>query len=210
MNSRKLLMIGMLAALLSGCVRDSWTYQAVPDINIARPNQLDSQGVLVLKTRPEANSALPESVKQYLKQTDPNFASRHTILVASYHHDAASYNTTMGRTLVIFLDGQPQVGQYWLNPDNAVLLSYSAYSAPARERVGLQGSIKIDEVNGNKIVAEVAVRDTTEIDSSNFLDRPFDPLNRAWPFRFWGKHTFAVTDPNDPTFDRSAVKFVNQ
>jgi hypothetical protein len=115
----------------------------------------------------------------------------------------------MGQTLVIFLDGAPKPGEYWLNPDNAVLITYSAYSAPQRERVALVGSVTILQTGGPEIVAKLAVSDTTAIDTSLFLDRPWDPINRQWPYELKGIFKFGVTEPGDPLFAKSAVKWVS-
>jgi hypothetical protein len=182
-------------AISAGCSHDSWSYRAVPDTNLSRPNQIDTRGALVLKQ--EAATA-------------PKPATRQTVLMASWQHESALYHHDVGRTLVIFLDAQPKPGQYWLTADNAVLLTYSAYSAPARERVNLSGSIRIDRVEGNSIIADVAVRDTNEIDSSEALDRPWDPMYQQFPFVLKGQHTFAVTTPSDPVFEKSAIKWVAQ
>src|SRR6476660_2218963 len=53
MTLRKLgLAVGIGVIGLGGCARDVWSYRAVPDINISRPNQIDTKGALVLKTEP--------------------------------------------------------------------------------------------------------------------------------------------------------------
>jgi hypothetical protein len=132
------------------------------------------------------------------------------VLVANWQHESSMYHHNVARTLVIFLDGQPRPGRYWLTPDNSVLLTYSSYTAPERERVNLAGSIRINEVHGDQIIADIAVRDTTDIDSSNFIERPFDPMNQIAPFVLYGTHTFAVTNPSDPLFERAAVRWIAQ
>ena len=212
MTLRKLgLAVGIGVIGLGGCARDVWSYRAVPDINISRPNQIDTKGALVLKTEPaNAPSAFATPAEGSTRLADPSAPSRRTVLVANWQHESAMYHHDVARTLVIFLDGQPRPGQYWLTPDNAVLLTFSAYSAPERVRVNLTGSIRIDQVHGNQIVADVAVRDTTEIDTSLFFERPFDPMYQIAPFVLYGTHTFAVTDPNDPLFAKAAVKWVAQ
>jgi hypothetical protein len=197
--------VGMLA----GCGHDTWSYRAVPDINISRPNELDSEGRLVLKLEPEGTVRQTPELQQWLHE-HPEAAAKRTVLMASFQHDSEWYSYTHGRTLVIFLEGAPKLGQYWLNPDNAVLITYSAYSGPARERVALVGSVTIDQINGHDIVAKIACRDSTEIDTSLFLDQPWDPVNREEPFVLRGKFHFDITEPTDPVFEKSAVKWVNR
>jgi hypothetical protein len=197
----------VLFALLAGCAHDNWSYRAVPDITISRPDELDNEGRLVLKMEPDAGSLQTPAMQQWLHE-HPAAAAKRTVLMASWRHESAFYSHSMGRTLVIFLDGAPKPGEYWINPDNAVLITYSAYSPPSRERVALVGSVTIDEVGGRQIVARLAVRDTTAIDTSLFLDHPWDPVNRTWPFTLRGKFTFDVTEPGDPLFEKSAIKWV--
>jgi hypothetical protein len=190
----KAIVAAAVLAGAAGCSHDTWSYRAVPDTNLSRPNQIDTRGALVLK----AEGAITAT------------ASKQTVLMASWQHDSALYHHNVGRTLVVFLDGQPKPGQYWLTADNAVLLTYSAYSAPERERVNLTGSIRIDRIEGSSIIADVAVRDTTEIDSNEGVERPWDPMYRQFPFVLKGQHTFAVTTPADPVFEKSAVKWITQ
>jgi hypothetical protein len=189
--------ISVLAAGLVGCSHDTWNYRVVPDTQLARPNPLDTRGALILQEGQTVS-----------KPTAP--AGRQTVIMASWKHESSFYDQSVGRTLVIFLDGKPRPGQYWLTADNAVLLTYSAYSAPARERVNLSGSIRIEKVEGDGVVADIAVLDSTEIDSSNYLDRPWDPVNQQFPFRLRGTHKFAVTTTSDPVFEKAAVKWVTQ
>jgi hypothetical protein len=197
----------LLLLVAGGCSHDTWSYRAVPDTNISRPNQLDTRGALLIRS--DAQAAAAASAPGRSSPDDVTTPGRRTVLVASWQHESTPYDGSMGRTLVIFLNGEPKPGQYWINADNAVLLSYSAYSTPTRERVNLEGSIKINHVDGKAVVAEVAVRDTTFVDSTNFLSRPWDPLNRTAPFLLKGQHTFALTTPNDPLFEQSAVKWVS-
>jgi hypothetical protein len=195
--------------VLTGCGYDSWNYRAVPGVTISRPDLLDNEGRLVLKMEADAGSLQSPEMLRWLHD-HPAAAAKRTVLVASFRHESWFYSHTMGRTLVVFLDGAPKPGQIWLNPDNAVLITYSAYSAPSRERVALVGSVTIDKIDGKEIIARVAVRDTTEIDSSLFVDRPWDPINRTWPFTLRGTFTFDVTEPKDPLFEKSAVKWVTR
>jgi hypothetical protein len=190
----KAIVSAAIVAGVAGCSHDTWSYRAVPDTNLSRPNQLDTRGALVLRSDGTTTAA----------------ASKQTVLMASWQHDSAMYQHNVGRTLLIFIDGHPKPGQYWVTADNAVLLTYSAYTAPARERVNLAGSIRIDRIEGNSIIADVAVRDAAEIDSSEGLERWWDPMYRQFPFELQGKHTFAVTTPADPVFEKSAVKWVTQ
>ncbi|HSV16091.1 MAG TPA: hypothetical protein VLI90_17655 [Tepidisphaeraceae bacterium] len=191
----KTIVAAAAVVIAAGCSRDTWSYRAVPDTNLSRPNPMATRGTLVLKGD-SGTEAAP--------------LSKQTVLMASWQHDSALYHHNVGRTLVIFIDGQPKPGQYWLTSENAVLLTYSAYSAPARERVNLAGSIRVDRVEGNRIVADVAVQETSEIDSSEFIDHPWDAMYTLPPFRLRGQHTFAVTTPADPIFEKSAVKWVAQ
>ena len=48
-----------------------------------------------------------------------------------------------------------------------MLVSYSAYAAPTRERVGLEGSIKVIKIQGNQITADISCRDVTDIDETH-------------------------------------------
>jgi hypothetical protein len=204
----KYLKLGVFLALCSfvgGC--DSWNYRAVPDITISRPDQLDNEGRLVLKVEPDAATLQTPAMLQWLHD-HPAAAAKRTVLMASRRHESPFYNQTMGQTLVIFLDGAPKPGEYWLTPDNAVLITYSAYSAPERERVALVGSVTIEKTDGRQIVAKLAVKDTTEIDTSLFVDHPYDPVNQQWPYEIRGTYTFQVTQPGDPLFEKSAVKWV--
>jgi hypothetical protein len=204
----KYLKLGVFLALCSfvgGC--DSWNYRAVPDITISRPDQLDNEGRLVLKVEPDATAMQSPAMLQWLHE-HPAAAAKRTVLMVSRRHVSPFYNQTMGQTLVIFLDGAPKPGEYWLTPDNAVLITYSAYSAPQRERVALVGSVTIEQADSKQIVAKLAVLDTTEIDTSLFVDRPWDPVNRQWPYSIKGTYTFDVTQPGDPLFEKSAVKWV--
>ena len=195
----------------AGCARDVWSYRAVPDVNIARPTQQDSEGVVVLETEPDEppSSKVPTAVERWLRQTQPTVASRRTVLMVSWKHETFYDDDSGGRTLLVFLTGAPKVGRVWLDPDNSVLLTYSGYSAPAHERVNLVGSINVKKVLGDRLVADVTCGDVSAPDSTAFLERPWDPTSRMWPFRLGGTYTFAYTTPADPLFKKSAVQWVH-
>lgn len=131
-----------------------------------------------------------------------------TVLVASVQRDWGSYDRSIGHTVVLFIDGTPTPGEYWLNADNSVLIRYSAYSAPARTRVGLIGSVKIISVNGNEIVADVVFRETTEADTSVFTEHPYDIAAWQIPWVVKGRRTFKITDQDDPALKKAAVQWV--
>ena len=130
-----------------------------------------------------------------------------TVLVASVRRDFGSYDRSVGRTIVLFIDGDPKPGEYWLTADNSVLISFSAFSAPARTRVGLIGSVKILEVDGNRITADVAIQETTEADSTLWVERPYDANNWQAPWRITGRRTFVVTDQEDPILRTAKVEW---
>src|SRR5260370_31320272 len=73
-------------------------------------------------------------------------SSPQTVLVVSVQRDFGRYDNSIGRSVVMFLDGLPTPGQYWMSSENSVLITYSAWSAPARSRVALNGSVKIVKV----------------------------------------------------------------
>jgi hypothetical protein len=187
---------------LGGCVHDSWSYKAVPDVLVSRSENLSGQGPLLL--RAESTDA-----RAGIAATQPA-PSRQTVLMVSWKHDLGTYRSSVDRTLVVTLDGPLHPGQYWLTPDNAVLVTSSAYSAPMRERVHLAGSIKIEQINARDITAEVAVRETQDVDSTGFIDRPYDPAYRQWPFALAGRRTFAIARANDASLDPSAVKWAGE
>lgn len=189
----------IMAGLAGGCVHDAWSYKAVPDVLVSRADNLSAQGPLILRAGPAATAA---------PTTQP--APRQTVLMASWKHDAGTYRSSVDRTLVVTLDGDLHPGQYWLTPDNAMLITSSAYSAPMRERVHLTGSIKIEQINPRDITAQVAIRETQDVDSTGFIDRPYDPAYRQWPFVLTGQRTFAIASPNDPSLDPSAVKWAGE
>jgi hypothetical protein len=199
--------LGISALLLAGC--QSWTYRAVPNVNVSRPNELGSEGPLELKIEP-AGPVMSAADRKWVRDHEIGVASVQTVLVASWQRDMGTYQSNCGRTLVILLDGTPKPGRVWLTPENSMLINYSSYSAPSRQRIGLEGSINILRVNGDKIDTEIAARDTTDIDSSQFMDRPWDTLNRQFPFKLTGRHTFAITTPDDPLFKTAGVKWEGQ
>lgn len=203
-----LLPLAVLTASLTGCVHSGWSYKAVPDITMSRADDPAATGPVLLRTEGalQTPASLPPS------KIDSQFrpAARQTVLVAQYRQDLGAYDTTLGKTLIVCLDGAPKPGEYWLTPDNTVLVTYSSYSAPSRERVNLVGSIKILKITGDHITADCAVRDTTEGDSSIFVDRPYDPVATQFPFMLTGVHDFTITTPSDPTFDQASLRWVTR
>ena len=131
-----------------------------------------------------------------------------TVLVASVRRDWGSYDRSIGRTVVLFIDGTPAPGEYWLNADNSVLITYSAYTAPARTRVGLNGSLKIISMNDKEIVADVAFRETSEADSTVLAEHPYDPAAWQIPWVVIGRRTFQITTQDDPSLKKAAVQWV--
>jgi hypothetical protein len=149
--------------------------------------------------------------RKWIRDHEIGVPSKQTVLVASWTHNVmGTYQSECGRTLVVLLDGAPKPGRVWLTAENSMLINYSSYSAPSRQRIGLEGSIDILRVRGDEIDTEVAARDTTDIDSSQFMDRPWDTLNRQFPFKLTGRHTFAITTPDDPIFKTAGVKWEGQ
>jgi hypothetical protein len=133
---------------------------------------------------------------------------KQTVLMISEHKNWGDYGSSFGRTVVLIIDGPLKPGQYWLTPENSVLIMYSSQSAPARTRVGLAGSVKVLSVHDDQIVADVAVRQTFDTDSGDFMDHYQDPTVWQIPWLIEGKHTFVVTKPSDPAFEKSAVRWV--
>ena len=130
-----------------------------------------------------------------------------TVLVLSEQKDLGSYDKSVGRSVVLFIEGGPVAGEYWLNADNSVLISYSAYTAPARTRMGLHGSVKIIEVNADRIIADVAIRETTEADSTLWVEKPYDPVHWQIPWVITGRHSFKITTPEDPALKKASVQW---
>lgn len=131
-----------------------------------------------------------------------------TVLMASVRRDFGRYETSVGRTVVLFIDGDPTPGEYWLNPDNSVLIGFSAYSAPARTRVGLTGSIKIISVKDGNVEADIAIHETTEADSTLWVERPYDPMNWQAPWTVTGRHVFQMTTQDDPALRKAALQWI--
>jgi hypothetical protein len=132
-----------------------------------------------------------------------------TVLMGNVRRDWGDHGSSVGRTFVLFIDGPPQVGDYWMNSDNSVLISYSAWSAPARTHIGLNGSVKILAVRGDKIDAYVALRETTESDTTEWVTHYWDPNYYQWPWIINGRHTFQITSSADPAFQKAAIRWIN-
>jgi len=295
-------LLGLVA--VAGCYSQSYDYRAVSNIGITRPNDVGSQGPMILvaattnlsktaATHPSLGSAIDrltlnqianmdrtmaedlrelqeahahldelkvtypatdervndaeESVRIAQKRVDtyaadwrelqkklaiaesPNYGSpaelngspfeaasvtgsasqlKQTVLMISEHKKWGDYGTSFGRTVVLIIDGPVKPGQYWLTPENSVLIMYSSQSAPARTRVGLAGSVKVLSVQDDKIVADVSVRQTFDTDSGDFMDHYQDPTVWQTPWLIESRHTFMVTKPGDPAFENSQVHWV--
>jgi hypothetical protein len=144
---------------------------------------------------------LPPPVKQELK------SSPQTVLVVAMQRDFGRYDNSIGRSVVMFLDGPPAPGQYWMNPDNSVLITYSAWSAPARSRVALDGSVKILRVTEGQIVADVAFRENTESDSTEWVAHLHDPVYWQAPWVVTRRCVFRMTTTDDPAWGKAAVRW---
>jgi hypothetical protein len=130
-----------------------------------------------------------------------------TVLMGSVTKSFGDRASSVTRTFVLMLDGQPRPGTYWLTPDNSMLISYSSWSPPSRTRVGLTGSVKVLAVNGNKIDAQICIRETTEADTGEFVSEfhYLDPAYYQTPWVVNSHQTFIITDKNDPAFDKAGV-----
>src|SRR5438270_8365696 len=65
--------------LLSGCFHESWSFRATPSLNIARPNELGSEGPLVLLVVDKPDPGSPRAASAgVLKSamTDPVFQAK--------------------------------------------------------------------------------------------------------------------------------------
>src|SRR5207237_8085156 len=65
--------------LLTGCFHQSWSFRAAPNLNIARPNELGSEGPLVLVVADKADAGSPRAASAGILQsamTDPVFRSK--------------------------------------------------------------------------------------------------------------------------------------
>jgi hypothetical protein len=294
--------VGLLA--VAGCYSQSDVYRAVPNVGVTRPNDVGSQGPLVLVTvsnypttkgsakRPDVSTTIDrltlnqiaqmdrgmaedlrelqeahvlldqlkaqypptdervtdaeESVRIAQKRVDiyaadwrelkkklataesPDFGStsdlnnpfetgaiadngpalKQTVLMINQKKKWGNYDSSFGQTVVLILDGPVKPGQYWLTPSNSVLIRYSSATPPARTRVGLAGSVKVLSVEGDKIVADVSVRQTFDTDSGDFMATYYDPTVWQMPWVISGKHTFVVTKTNDPAFDQAQVRWI--
>jgi hypothetical protein len=133
-----------------------------------------------------------------------------SLLVGSVEKSFGDRGSTVVRTFVLMIDGEPRPGTFWLTADNSVLITYSSWSPPSRTRIGLTGSVQILSVNGNKIDAHVTLRETTEADSTEFVSdfHYLDPAYYQTPWVINGRHTFLVTSKEDPAFEKAAVHWV--
>ncbi len=282
----------LLLPMAGGCFHETWTYRAVPNINVARAQALGSQGPLILLSLDDlpqnadqpkrrsgaqmmdsltadqiahfdsrmlelnrdaaasyqnlkqarskfgtddanpqvasakaaadkANKAVEDYVREYRaahreKVTGhavaPSTASPtrdlqapQTVLMGNVQRDLGERGSSISRTFVLFIDGEPRPGKYWMTSDNTVLITYSAWSPPARSRIGLTGSVEIFKVEGNKIYSHVALHETMESDSTEFISHYWDPAAWQTPWVMNGKHTFIITSKDDPAFDKAAV-----
>jgi hypothetical protein len=135
-------------------------------------------------------------------------AQPQTILVGAVQRDYGAYDNSIGRSFVLFIDGSPQPGTYWLNNENSSLITYSAWTAPARTHIGLTGSVRIVKVDGNKIEADVAIRENWEGDSVQSLGHYYDPAYWQAPWVVQGRRTFLITTKDDPALRKAAVQWI--
>lgn len=168
----------------------------------------DMQRKLSAANNPQGGSVAAPSGEAMHRNATPAVAPTQTVLMASEDHSWGFYASHLNQTMVLIIDGPPRLGEFWLTPDNSELIISSAYSAPARSRVNLSGSIKILKVDGNRIVADVAIRKTTQADSADMMERLYDPAVYWNPWLILGKHTFEVTNPSDPAFEKAQVHWV--
>jgi hypothetical protein len=170
----------------------------------------DMQRKLSAANNPQGGSVATPSGELTHQNATPAVAPTQTVLMASEHHSLGFYASHLNQTMVLIIDGPPRPGEYWLTPDNSELIVSSAYSAPARSRVNLVGSVKILKVDGNRILADVAIRKTTEADSGEMMERLYDPAVYWNPWLILGRHTFEVTSPGDPAFEKAQVHWVTE
>lgn len=131
-----------------------------------------------------------------------------TVLVGNVVKDFGERGSMVSRTFVLAIDGSPRPGTYWMTSDNSVLVTYSAWSPPSRSRVAITGSVEILKIEGDKIYTHVALRETAEGDSTEWVAHIYDPKYWQTPWTLNGKHVFTVTTKNDPVFDRAGVHWV--
>ena len=93
------------------------------------------------------------------------------------------------------------------NGDIHVAIDYKA-SADGDEVSGTRSADGTYEVEGNQIFAHVAVRETTETDSSEWVAHYYDPAYWQAPWTLNGKHTFTITTKDDPAFDPAGVHWL--
>jgi hypothetical protein len=201
MTYRSLAAVFAIWLLSSGCAQMKWEYVAVPDVRVTQHEDPGTMGPLVLTVANDAQSS--KQKKETGKEVKPR-----TVLMATTDASMGDYSSQVHRTFLLFLDGAPKPGKIWFDTDNSVLITYSAWSAPDRTRVGLTGSVNIVSVNGNEVVADVALRDTSEVDQYQWVDRSWDPGIWQWPTVLTGRHVFRITAPEDPIFEKAAVKWV--
>ena len=77
-------LIGIAALFLAGC--QTWTYRAVPNVNVSRPNELGSEGPLQLKIEPPG-PAMSQADRQWIRDHQIGVASVQTVLVANWEHN---------------------------------------------------------------------------------------------------------------------------
>lgn len=170
----------------------------------------DMQRKLSAANNPQGGSVGASSGEGTHRNAAPVVAPTQTVLMASEDRSWGFYASHLHQTMVLIIDGPPRLGEFWLTADNSELIISSAYSAPARSRVNLSGSVKILKVDGNRIVADVAIRKTTQADSADMMERLYDPAVYWNPWLILGKHTFEVTSPSDPAFEKGQVHWVTE
>jgi hypothetical protein len=163
---------------------------------------------LAIADNPNSGSVAPSANEQLRKEgLEPN--EKQTVLMAAQRKTWWwQYSNSFRQTAVLIIDGPPKPGQYWLTADNSVLIKSSAFSAPARDRVALRGSIKILKVTDDSIIADVALHDVTESDSSELINHLYDQAYYQTPWEIRQKCVFKITRPSDPEFEKAAVHWV--
>lgn len=183
-----------MGAMVCGCADTHWDYRAVPSVHMLKKGEPGDTGPLELAVAKPAHHSevLPER----------------TVLLASMRSEGVGYPSSVYRTVVVMLHGAPKPGKVWLDSENAVLLTYSNWSAPAHQSVTLAGSVDVISVTPNEVVADVAIKDSGEFNQTAWVDRWWDPVSVLPPLTLVGRHTFQVTTQNDPIFEKAAVKWV--
>ena len=52
---------------------------------------------------------------------------------------------------------------------------------------------------------DIAIHETTEADSTLWVEKPYDPMNWQVPWVITGRHTFQLTNQDDPALKKAAL-----